>query len=81
MEDRQQFSMNSRSISANEFSSLKSNRSNRNRILSSNFESENRINPQNYSKASISPLLSSSQIKNEDSPWLKICSNSVKSIE
>lgn len=50
-------------------------------ILSSNLASANTMRPLNNSSASISPLLSVSQITKDDSFAPNICSNSVRPIE
>ena len=73
--------MNSKSIDDKLSNSLRSNKSNRNLIVSSNLASENKAIPLNSSKASIKPLLSVSQITKADSLALKICWNSIRSIE
>lgn len=73
--------MNSKSTIVNTFSSLKSKISKRNLTFSSNDASENNINPENNSSASIKPLLSVSHILNIYSFEPKIYSYSVKSIE
>ena len=77
----QQLIMNSKSIKDNELSSLKSKRSNKKRIFSSNLASEKITSPEKSSSASISPFLSVSKMTKLDSEAPNICSNSVKSIE
>ncbi len=65
--------MNSKSIEDKDSNSFKSNKSNRNLKVSSNFASENKAIPLNSSNASIKPLLSWSQITNAVSFALNIC--------
>lgn len=64
--------MNSKSIEDKLSNSFRSNKSNKNLIVSSNLASENKAIPLNNSKASINPLLSVSQITNALSLALNI---------